>query len=303
MSAAGTDSGPWTVARLLQWTREHLQQKGIESARLCAEILLAHAMGCERIRLYTQFDQVPSESVLTPFRDLVRKAAGGVPIAYLIGQKEFFSLPFEVSPAVLIPRPETEILVERVVALVRKERDGTARIVDIGTGSGCIAISLAKHLPQATVAASDVSDAALETARRNAERHGVAERIDFRAGDLFAPWSADDAAAFDVVVSNPPYVATENAPLEPQVREHEPATALFAGADGLDVIRRLVADAPRRLAAGGELLMEIGFDQAEAVRALLTAAGWSNIETYRDHAGIERVFRARRPAVGCAQVA
>ena len=237
MSAAEQDT-PWTVARLLGWTQQFLQRSGIESPRLCAEILLAHAMQCERLRLYTRFEEVPGGDVRERFRELVQKAAGGHPIAYLTGTKEFFSLAFEVSPDVLIPRPETEILVERAISLLRKTPEPAPTILDLGTGSGCIAISLAKHLPHARLAASDNSEAARAVARRNAERHGVAERIEFRCGDLFAPW--DDGPLFDVVVCNPPYVATAGAPVDASVRDFEPHAALFAGPDGLDVIRRLV---------------------------------------------------------------
>jgi release factor glutamine methyltransferase len=300
VSNAGTDTA-WTVARLLAWTREHLQKSGRDAPRLSAEILLAHAMHCERIQLFARFEQVPGEDVLGPFRELVRQAAAGHPIAYLTGTKEFFSLPHEVTPDVLIPRPETEMLVERTIDLVRKAGAGgpTPAILDLGTGSGCVAVALARHLPQARVFASDLSSAALAVARRNAARHGVAARIEFRAGDLLGPWSGADGqpvlAPFDLVVSNPPYVATEAVPVEPAVREFEPATALFAGRDGLDVIRRIAAESPARLAPGGWLLLEIAFNQAAAVRDLLAAQGFVDILTFRDGAGHERIVRARRP--------
>lgn len=301
MSAAETDATPWTVARLLTWTRTHLHQRGIESARLCAELLLAHAMQCQRIHLYTRFDEEPPGDIRDRFRDLVRQAAAGHPIAYLTGTKEFFSLPFEVTPDVLIPRPETEILVERTIDLVRKSGGRLREILDLGTGSGCIAISLARNLPDARIFASDISPAALAVARRNAERLGPTDRIDFRAGDLFAPWSDSATGAstprdmtFDIVVSNPPYVATEGAPVEASVRKYEPAAALFAGPDGLAVIRPLVADAATRVRPGGHLLLEVAFDQSPAVRALLANGPWGDIVNYRDGGGHERVVHARR---------
>lgn len=305
MSAAGNQTAPWTVSRLLAWTQEHLRQHKIESARLCAEILLAYALQCERLRLYTCFEQVPGAAVLERFRELVRQAAAGRPIAYLTGTKEFFSLPLEVTPDVLIPRPETEILVERTISLVRPAPDALRSILDIGTGSGCIAVSLARHLPAVRVAASDISAAALEVARRNAGRHGVAERIDFRCGDLFEPWRPRDGAppVFDVIVCNPPYIGSADSRVERCVREHEPAVALFAGADGLDVIRRLLGEAPRWLRPGGHLLMEMAYDQAAAVRELLDAAWWQKTVTYRDGANHERVLHARRSAADQAQVA
>jgi release factor glutamine methyltransferase len=309
MSAAANDAGPWTVARLLAWTQGHLQRGGLDSPRLCAEILLAHAMRCQRIDLYTRHDQVPGEEVLGPFRELVRQAVAGRPIAYLTGRKEFFSLPFEVCPDVFIPRPETEILVERTIDLARKA-GAPLSILDLGTGSGCIIVSLAKHLPAARLLASDISEAALRVARRNAERHGVAERIEFRCGDLFEPWRAggrDRAGAtplaFDVIVCNPPYIATTGAPVARNVRDYEPHAALFAGLDGLDVVRRVLAEAPGWLTAGGHLLLELAFDQAAAARGLLAGAPWGSIATYRDGAGHERVVHARRPAAGCARVA
>lgn len=300
MSIAEADSSAWSVARLLSWTREHLQRSGVESPRLCAEILLAHVMRCQRIQLYTRFEEVPAEPVLAPFRALVKQAAQGHPIAYLTGTKEFFALPFDVSPDVLIPRPETEVLVERTIDLVRKTLDGAARILDLGTGSGCIAVALARHLPAARIFASDVSEAALGVARRNASRHGVAERIDFRCGDLLEPWTAPAAAdgppPFDVIVCNPPYIATNGAPVARHVRDFEPHVALFAGPDGLSVVRRVSAAAPDGLKSGGHLLLEIGFDQSRAVRDLLARAGWKDIVVYRDGGGNERVVHARRAA-------
>jgi release factor glutamine methyltransferase len=309
MSAAEQDASAWTVARLLAWTQDYLRRSDIESPRLCAEILLAHAMGCERIHLYTRFEQVPGPEVLAAYRELVKEAAAGQPIAYLTGSKEFFSLALEVGPAVLIPRPETEILVERTIDAVRRSPRDDPAILDLGTGSGCIAISLACHLPRARLFASDISEAALVIARRNAVRHGVAQRIDFRCGDLFGPWPAGEDAdgssptRFDVIVSNPPYVATAGQPVERQVREYEPAEALFAGPDGLELIRRLLREAPGRLTVGGHLLFEMACDQGPAVRELLSGECWRQAVTYRDGAGHERIAHARHTAVDHVQVA
>jgi release factor glutamine methyltransferase len=294
MSAAGIDTGPWTISRLLTWTRDYFGQSGIESPRLCAEILLAHALQCQRIHLYTRYEQVPGDDDRARFRALVKRAATGYPIAYLTGTKEFFSLTFEVSPDVLIPRPETEILVERTIDLARKSPGELHSILDLGTGSGCIAVSLAKHLPEARVYASDVSPAALQIAQRNAGRHAVAQRIEFRCGSLFEPWESNpEPPAFDIVVCNPPYIATGSSALDASVRNFEPQVALFAGPDGLDVIRALVAGAPGRLKIGGHLLLEVAFDQAPAVRSLLAAGAWQDIVIYRDGAGHERVVHAR----------
>lgn len=291
MEASGTQAGPWTVARLLGWTRDFFERRRLESPRLCAEILLAHAMGCERIQLHARWESAPEPGALDRFRELVKRAADGAPIAYLTGTKEFFSLTFEVTPDVLIPRPETEILVERAVHLMRAGDSGLQSVLDLGTGSGCIAVALARHLPGRAVYASDVSAAALVVAKRNAARHTLSERIEFREGDLFVPWSGQ---RFDVIVSNPPYVATTVAESLPRnVRAFEPPGALFGGVDGLEVIRRIVAEAPGRLSAGGWLLLEIAYDQAAAVRALLAAPIWTDVVLHRDGGGHERVAQAR----------
>ncbi|MGD8451015.1 MAG: peptide chain release factor N(5)-glutamine methyltransferase [Phycisphaerae bacterium] len=305
MEATSAPGGPWTVSRLLTWTRGYLQRQQVDAPRLCAELLLAHAMQCERIHLYTRFDTVPEEDVLARFRGAVREAGAGRPIAHLTGRKEFFSLSFTVGPDVLIPRPETEILVERTIDLSRRAEGQVRRVLDLGTGSGCIAIALARHLPEATVCASDVSKAALAVARDNADRHQLAERIEFAAGDLFAPWQDDNGPRiFDVIVCNPPYIATTpDTPVDEAVRRYEPAVALFAGKDGLDVIRRLVAAAPAHLAPEGHLLLEIAFDQAERVRELLSAGDWQDVTAYRDGLGHERVVHARRRRAENTQVA
>jgi release factor glutamine methyltransferase len=292
MRTAQNEGGAWPVARLLDWTRGYFEKHGVESPRLCAEILLAHAMGCERIELYTRHNAVPGEEVLGKLRSSVREAAAGRPIAHLTGTKEFFSLQFWVTPDVLIPRPETEVLVERMIRLARHGREKIESILDVGTGSGCIAVSLAKNLPAVSVFAGDISEAALEVARRNAERHGLLERIEFRAGDLYEPWGPD--CRFDAIVSNPPYVAeSEAASLPVSVRDFEPGVALFAGADGLDVLRRLIAEAPQYLKPRGHLLTEVAYHQSVAVRSLLSESLWSDIVTYRDALQHERVVHAR----------
>jgi len=283
----------WTVQRLLDWTRGHFEQNAVESPRLCAEILLAHAIGCERIELYTRYHSTPDEAALSTFRTSVKQAAEGRPIAHLTGEKEFFSLAFEVTPDVLVPRPETEILVERVISLARQKDNEIKTILDVGVGSGCIAISLAKNLPEAAFSASDISEAALAVARRNAARHEVSARIDFRAGDLCSPWDAEQQ--FDAIVSNPPYIAeTEAADLPTNVRDYEPSLALFSGPDGLDVVRRLAAETPPHLKPNGHLLMEIAYNQAADVTRLLDESGWRDIVTYKDDLGHQRVVHARR---------
>lgn len=294
MSQEAANQGPWTVARLLAWTRAYFERNGLESARLCAEALLAHAMNCERIQLYTRFEAEPDPQTLAAFRDSVKQAAAGRPIAYLTGVKEFFSLPFNVTPDVLTPRPETEVLVERVIHLVRAQPGEIRRVLEIGVGSGCIVVSLARHLPGVALSASDISAPALEVARGNAARHGVESRIELREGDLFEPWMT--AGPFDLIVSNPPYIGLREASeLSPGVRDHEPHLALFSGEDGLRMIQRLLDESPARLARQGHLLLEVAFNQAPAVRERMNQAGWRDIVTYRDDLGHERVAHARAP--------
>ena len=286
----------WTIGRLLNWTTKYLGDQGADSPRLDAEVLLAEARGCKRIELYTSFDEVAAESVRTTFRDLVRRRAEGMPVAYLVGQREFYSMNFRVTPDVLIPRPETELLVIRLLDLAKATSpDGAGlEIADIGTGSGIIAICAAKHLRQARLTAVDISPAALQVAQTNAAEHGVSERIAFVEGDLFAAVSAD--ARFDIVASNPPYVtADEMDQLEPTVRDYEPRTALQAGPSGTAVIERLIPEAAGRLKAGGWLLMEIGHQQGQAVEALLQADGrFDEISLTKDLAGQIRLAQARR---------
>jgi len=283
---------PWTVGRLLAWTTGWLAERGSESPRLDAEVLLAHVRGCPRIQLYTAFDEVLAEEPRTRFRELVKRRGAGEPVAYLVGGREFYSLPLAVSPAVLVPRPETESLVVRVLDLCREA--SAPRIVDVGTGSGAIAIAVAKHLPRAAVVASDLSAAALEVARANAARHGLAERLAFVESDLLA--APELAGPWDVIVSNPPYVREDEfAGLPRDVRDHEPRAALVAGPRGVEVIERLAAEAVGRLRPGGWLVLEAGPTIAGEVEGILAGtAGLEPAATLKDLARLPRVFQARR---------
>lgn len=288
------DQEAWTIQRLLTWTADYFQKHGSDTPRLDAEILLGETLGCKRIELYTRFDQVPQPEQLAAFRGLVKRRVAGEPVAYLVSRKEFYSLPFRVTPAVLIPRPETEQLVVEVLDWVRAQPQLTRpRILDVGTGSGILAATLAKHLPQAQIFASDVSPAALEVARENARNLGVAERIEFREGDLLQPW--ESAAPFQVIVANLPYIGrAERAGLDRSVREFEPAVALFStGEQGAEIIARLIEAAPQRLAAGGLLALEISPFICEKVTACFRAtAAWSPPTVRRDLAGHERIVLA-----------
>lgn len=296
MERTDAGTGAWTVARLLNWTRRHFEARGLDSPRLCAEILLAHAMRCPRIQLYAQHDAAPTQAVLDVFRAAVRQAAAGRPVAYITGVKEFFSLPFEVGPDVLIPRPETEVLVERTIDLVRRSAGRLARILDVGTGSGCIAISLARNLPDVAICASDIAPAALSVAKSNAARLGVLDRIELREGDLLHAWH--DAPPFDAIVCNPPYLArSEAAELPANVRDYEPHVALFAGDDGLAFYRRLAREARAALAPQGHVLLEVAYNQADRVQQLFEACGWRDVRRYRDGLNHDRVVHMR-PAAG-----
>jgi release factor glutamine methyltransferase len=285
----------WTVGRLLRWTTDYLRGHGSDSPRLDAEVLLAHALGCQRINLYTTFEDVPGEEPRTAFRELVRRRAEGTPVAYLVGRREFYSLSFRVTPAVLVPRPETELLVVTLLDLARSRPVGVPlEIADVGTGSGVIAVCAAKHLPAARVTAIDISPAALEVARQNAAEHGVGGRIEFLQGDLLAAVAAGQR--FDFIVSNPPYVAAaELSRLAPDVRNFEPHVALLAGRQGTEVIEAILSQAAERLNPGGHLLLEISPAIHDAARALLAAE--DRLEpgpTIKDLARLPRVIQAAR---------
>ena len=285
----------WTIGRLLTWTTDYLKQHGSGSARLDAEVLLANAAGCQRIELYTRFEEPADDDLRTRFRDLVRRRSEGIPVAYLVGRREFYSLPFRVTPDVLIPRPETEFLVIALLDRVRERAAaGPLRVADVGTGSGIIAICTAKYAPQAAVTAIDSSPAALEVARGNAADLGVADRIELVQSDLFAALPA--AVRFEFVASNPPYVSdSEYAALERDVKNFEPRQALVAGPGGTSVIERLIPQAADRLESGGSLLLEISPMLENAVRQLIAADGRFELDpTIKDLAGHARVIAARR---------
>jgi release factor glutamine methyltransferase len=290
MSSGSANDDEWTVGRLLGWTAEWLASRGSDSPRLDAEVLLAHVRGCQRIELYTAFDTPVGEPERGRFRELVKRRGAGEPVAYLVGSREFFSLPFRVTADVLVPRPETEGLVVRAIDICR----GLAapRIVDVGTGSGAIAITLARHLPQASLLATDVSPEALEVARDNAARLGVADRVAFVHCDLLDDPQA--AGPWDVIVSNPPYVREDEFDALPRdVRQHEPRRALVSGPTGVEVIARLAAVAADRLAAGGWLVVEVG-PAAAAEAAIAAQTGLVPGPTLDDLAGRPRIVQARK---------
>jgi release factor glutamine methyltransferase len=258
---------PWTVLGLLHWTKGYFAQAGVNEPRLAAEILLAHVLTCRRIELYTRFEYCPSREELAAYRALVARAQQHEPVAYLVGQREFYSMRFEVRPEVLIPRPETEILVDEAIAHLRA-LGRPSRMWDVCTGCGCVAVAAARHVPGVHVLATDISAPAVEIAAANAARHDLSQRVVCRQSDLLSlPSDCAEWRQVDFITANPPYVA-DSEPVAPEV-EHEPDIALYAGKDGLDVTRRLVRSVPDVLAPGGRLAMEFGMGQAEAVCDLL----------------------------------
>jgi release factor glutamine methyltransferase len=291
---SGTQDSDWTIKRLLDWTSGFFKSKGLDSARLGAEILLSEALRCQRIELYTRFAEVPDDDVLATYRDWVKRHAAGEPVAYLVGSKEFYSLKFEVDSRVLIPRPETEHVVIAAIDAVKSMDRETVAIVDVGTGSGCIAITLATQLPQARFFATDVSASAIELASSNAARHQMESRIEFVVGDLLAPVPTDFQP--DLIVSNPPYIGLqEKDTVDKSVREYEPATALFGGVDGTEVIVRLIRESADRLSPNGYLIFETSPIIADHCRQLVAGEPeFAEPKILKDLAGHQRVIMVRK---------
>ncbi len=280
----------WTVLQLIDWTRGHFARADVEEPRLSAEVLLASALECRRMELYTRHDHVVEPDPLKVYRDFVRRASAGEPIAYLVGEKEFYSLPLTVGPGVLVPRPETELLVDAALEFV-KSNGGSGRMWDVCTGSGCVAVAAAKYAAGLTVLATDISPEALAVAAENVARHDLTARVRLTEADLLSLEPAGEPV--DLVTANPPYVRDDEMAGLPAAVRREPEAALRAGPTGLEVIERIVADAPGRLRAGGRLAMEIGHDQAEGVYDLLRGSGrYEDIRFLKDVAGIERTVVA-----------
>ncbi len=285
----------WTVLDLINATRVFFEKKGInDTARLDAELLLAHVMGCQRIDLYVRFDEEVTEPELSRFRELVRQRGERRPTAQVLGHREFFSRRFEINGDVLVPRPETETLVEHVLGELE---DGPLLTADIGTGSGVIAVTLALERPESTVYATDISEPALAVARRNIEGHRVADRVALRLGDLLEPLADEGLEGqLDAVVSNPPYVAEkERGDLPPEVLEYEPEIALFSGPDGVDHTLRLLANAPAFLKPGGLLALELSEFTADQMREQAeTIDDLNHVRIHEDLRGTDRVLLARK---------
>jgi release factor glutamine methyltransferase len=277
----------WTIGELLQWATEDFRARGLESPRLDAEVLLAFAIGGTRVQLVVDRERPLEAGELGRFRALVKRRRSREPVAYLMGTREFYGRVFQVDRRVLVPRPDTETLVD--VALRRtRERSMSMRALDLCTGSGCVGITLARERPTSRVHATDSSEDALAVARANALRLG-AYNASFAKGDLFEGLEPE-RCRFDVIVANPPYIPRgEIATLAPDVRDYEPRSALDGGETGLDLVRRIVADAPRHLTEGGTLAIEVGAGQAPEAATILASRGFERVTATRDYGRVDRV--------------
>lgn len=284
----------WTIGRLLEWTATFLAGKGSDSSRLDAQVLLAHAFGCRRIDLYTRYEEIAADGPRQVYRDLVRRRVEGCPVAYLVGRKEFYSLDLEVGPDVLIPRPDSECAVDEGLRVLKELARPEPKVLDLGTGSGNLALAIAHYAKTANVTAVDISPGAIAIASRNADRLGLASRVRFLQGDLFGP--LDAGAKFDLILSNPPYIPHNDiAGLHPGVRDYEPHLALDGGPDGFAVFDRLVAGALAFLQPGGYLIVEIGSPQEMRARAHIEAHGeYELVKTIIDSSGHPRVLKAKK---------
>lgn len=285
----------WTIQKLLNWVTDYFTEKQIDSPRLSAELLLSSVLSLSRIELYTNFETPVSKKQLDRLHDLVKRAARKEPVAYLTGKTEFYSLEINVNPACMIPRPETELLVEKAVDFL-KGRSTDQLVCDLCTGSGCIAVAIARNLPKARIIATDISEKALAVAAENIEKHDLKKQIRLLCGDLFDPIVPQlDSAKFDLLVCNPPYVSkSEFEKLDRNVKDYEPESALLAGADGLDVYRQICRKAGNFLKPGAALMLEIGIGQSNAVKRLLENAGcFAEIKIEKDFNKIDRVVIAK----------
>ena len=293
------DSSPpnpqWTILKILKWTTSYFKSHHIDSPRLTAEIFLAHVLDVKRIDLYLRFDQPLSVHELGEFKKLIRRRVGREPVAYITGHREFFGINFDVTPEVLIPRPETEFLVEEALKKIPDNSISLKQIFDIGTGSGAIIVSLAANRPGHYYFASDKSETAVTIASKNATKNGLKDKISFFAGDLFSSLH-ENSGQFDMILSNPPYIEqAQIAALEPEVSQFEPVSALDGGVDGLAIIRLIIQSASGFLKQNGVLMLEIGYDQRENVERIVRESGnYFGIEFIKDYAGYDRVVVMQR---------
>ena len=286
----------WTITKLLNWVTQYLADKGIESPRLSAELLLSNVLELKRIELYTNHDKPVTKPDLDKLHKLVKRAGQNEPISYLVGKTEFYSMELLVTPDCLIPRPETELLVQRAIEFLRT-RQGKQSVCDLCTGCGCIAVAIAKNFPDAHIIATDICDKALSVAARNIQKHQLQEKITLLSGDLFDPIIPKlDVEKFDLIVCNPPYVSTaEYEKLDKNVKDYEPRLALFAGVDGLDIYRRIIEKVDWFLKSDAALILEIGYAQGQAVRELLERIEiFSEIKIEKDFHNNDRIVIANK---------
>jgi len=286
----------WTILKTLEWTTSHFQSNGIDSPRVTAEILLAHVLSLQRIDLYLRYDQPLSIAELTAFKALLRRRLGREPVAYIVGSKEFWSLELSVTPDVLIPRPDTECIVEAGLAwLPATEAERPSDVLELGTGSGAIILALASERPHSRYFATDVSRQAIKIAARNAASNGLADRVCF----FVANWLdaiRRGAGRFDLIVANPPYIPTAVIEtLEPEVRQFEPRQALDGGKDGCLALAHIMREAATMLRPGGGLLLEMGYDQGEQMMEIARGMGvYEDVSVRKDYGGNDRVVQMRR---------
>ena len=281
----------WTILKTLNWTKQYFKDKGLENPSLDAELLLCEVLQCQRINLYVDFERPLSEQELATFKSYVIRRAKAEPLAYILGHKEFLGLDFKVNKATLVPRPETELLVESVVKAAKiLKQEGEVKVLDIGTGSGAIIVSVLTELPKAKGVGVDISIEALKTAKENAELQQLQGRVGFVHSDLFSRIPPDKK--FDIIVSNPPYIPSGTiAELAPDVQQ-EPRSALDGGKDGLDFYRRIIREAQDHMEKDGLLALEIGYDQGKAVTELCHTAGFGHVIVRKDYAGLDRMVFA-----------
>lgn len=286
----------WTITKLLNWVTQYLTEKGIDAPRLSAELLLSNVLGLKRIELYTQYNSPVAEPQLSRLRELVKRAGGHEPIAYLVGKTEFYSMEINVTPDCMIPRPETELLVQRAIEFLRT-RNGIQKVCDLCTGSGCVAVAIAQNYPNVRIIATDICDAALAVAATNVEKHHLKDKITLLSGDLFDPIIPQlDTGKFDLIVCNPPYVSSgEYEKLDKNVKDYEPQLALLAGEDGMDIYRRIIEKVDSFLKSDAALIMEIGYAQGTAIRELLEQTGiFTEVKIEKDFHNNDRIVTAQR---------
>ena len=297
MSSDTKQNAKWTIKQLLEWTAEYLTRAEVEQGRLCAEILLADVLCCQRIELYTRFDYCPEPDELKSFRALVKRCGEHEPVAYLVGRASFYSLDFELDSSALIPRPETELLVAGAIEYLRRQTNRPmVDVLDMCTGSGCIAVAVAVNVVEADVLAIDASCKALEIAGKNVEKHELSDRVTLLQSDLFDQINQAQKTLFDLIVSNPPYISDDEfEKLDPNVRNYEPTDALRAGRDGLKFYRKIANQAEPYLADNAALMVEVAYNQAEQVSQLFEKCSYlTDITTTKDNLGHQRVVKARK---------